>query len=52
MIYKVLAYCIATKEWVLIKEYPTQHEAITRADLYHEATGADTIVEVDDGGKH
>lgn len=52
MKYKVLAYCIRTKEWVTIKEYDNQDEAVARADLYHQATGADTMVEVNDGGKH
>lgn len=52
MVYKVLAYCIKSKEWVVIKEYNNQDEAVARANLYHDATGADTMVEVEDGGKH
>lgn len=52
MIYKVLAYCEAKKEWVAIRECKTQDEAVGYADYYHLATGADTLVETEDGGKH
>jgi len=52
MIYRVLAYCVTYGEWVLVREFDRQDEALGHAKVHKAATGADTMVEVIDGGKH
>lgn len=52
MKYKVLSYCETSKEWVEVREFDTLELANSFAKIYNLTAGSDTMVEVDDGGKH
>ena len=52
MIYKVLAYCESNKEWIEVREFESLELAESFAKIYNLTAGSDTMVEVEDGGKH